>query len=112
MSYSVRLQENSLRKSDMIARRGGDEFVVCTSFLDEPQDEALRVATKIHSEMNRPFVLKQAQVTIGISIGIAIYPEHGSSAEQLLKAADKAMYQVKERQRNSILISGNDKLYP
>ncbi|MTJ01151.1 sensor domain-containing diguanylate cyclase [Idiomarina piscisalsi] len=104
--------ENSLRKSDMIARRGGDEFVVCTSFLDEPQDEALRIASKIHSEMNRPFVLKQAQVTIGISIGIAIYPEHGSSAELLLKAADKAMYQVKERQRNSILIAESDKLHP
>lgn len=89
----------SLRASDTIARVGGDEFVV---ILDNIRDyrAAGDVARKIIDSMIQPFVFEGTDLQIGASIGIAVYPNDGEDTESLTKAADEAMYAVKQAGRN------------
>jgi diguanylate cyclase (GGDEF)-like protein/PAS domain S-box-containing protein len=93
----------SLRESDSVYRFGGDEFVVVLSFVHQPRDAAL-VANKLIAALRRPYELEQSSqhgqgasnVTVGVSIGIALAPTHGEDIESLTKAADLAMYSAKE----------------
>jgi len=89
-----------VRESDTVARVGGDEFVVVVESIATPHDPAI-VASKILQEMTKPFGYKGNSFTIGASIGIGIFPEDGGSSDALFKAADIAMYKVKEGGRNS-----------
>lgn len=84
----------ALRQSDTVARLGGDEFAV---ILPDAQsaDEALRVATKLLDALDLPMVLEGHQLSVGASVGIAMYPGHGNSPETLLRRADVAMYVAK-----------------
>ncbi len=86
----------TLRANDMIARLGGDEFVVLLEDVEQ-SEYAAKVANNIIEAINSPWDLDQhnAQVSIGTSIGISLYPEHGDNAQDLLKHADAAMYQAK-----------------
>ena len=84
-----------LRDSDLLARRGGDEFVVLLPSLDDPA-AVQPVAQKICSELARPFELGGVRVEIGASLGIAIYPVDGESVEQLIVQADQRMYRAKQ----------------
>lgn len=91
---------DSLRESDAVYRFGGDEFVVVLSYIHHPRDAAL-VANKLLAAVRRPYDLAQdtegqTDVTVGVSIGIALAPGHGTSVEALTKAADLAMYSAKE----------------
>lgn len=88
------------RETDFIARLGGDEFSVLLPRVRTPQD-ALRVAQKIIDAMASPLIIENSdiEITPGVSIGIAIYPEHGDNYEALLKAADHAMYLAKQNGR-------------
>jgi diguanylate cyclase (GGDEF)-like protein len=86
--------EGLLRKSDMVARLGGDEFIIMLQGVKHDYDPA-RVAQKITNAMTVPCVLDGKEYRVPISIGIAIYPEDGNSAEILLRNADTAMYQAK-----------------
>ncbi len=88
-----------LRKSDTLARLGGDEFAAIFEQISSTEDME-RVAEKIRTALITPFLLGQEKVTIGCSIGISFFPEHGASMNNLLKAADLAMYKAK-MQRNS-----------
>ena len=84
-----------LRESDLVARMGGDEFAVLLAPLRGSAD-ALRIADKILHAMGAPMLLDTLhQVTPSVSIGVAVFPEHGSTASELLRAADSAMYQAK-----------------
>ena len=65
------------------------------------RDNAAKVAAHIRDILNAPFQINEHVAHIGVSIGIAIYPEHGSTAEELLKAADAAMYAAKKAGRNN-----------
>ena len=89
-----------LRKSDRVARIGGDEFVLMQSGISESTDSSV-VAERIIRSLNEPIVIGDAIAKIGVSIGIAIYPDDGASAEQLMKAADESMYEVKRSGKNS-----------
>ena len=84
-----------MRESDMVCRQGGDEFVVLV-----PQagtaSELNRLAGKLQQQLSLPFTLPERTVRISASIGIARFPEHGRSADALLRAADEAMYRAKE----------------
>jgi diguanylate cyclase (GGDEF)-like protein len=96
---AVRLRD-SLRESDSVYRFGGDEFVVVLSYIHHPRDAAL-VANKLLAAVRRPYELAQtadssSDVAVGVSIGIALTPSHGSTVEELTKAADLAMYSAKE----------------
>lgn len=85
---------NCLRESDSVARLRGDEFAALLLATDSI-DDALVVAEKIRVAIGEPFTLQQGKVNIGVSIGAAIYPEHGDTPETLMRHADKAMYEAK-----------------
>jgi diguanylate cyclase (GGDEF)-like protein/PAS domain S-box-containing protein len=89
----------SVRDSDTIARLGGDEFVVMMEFMGDIEDPAT-VAKKIISGIQDEFVIDNYELFIGASIGISVFPEDGGNADDLIKAADIAMYQVKNEGKN------------
>ena len=96
---SVRLK-TKLRSTDMMARLGGDEFVMLLEDLTYPE-YAAKVAENIIATVERPWYLKNnAEVFIGTSIGISLYPEHGDNPLDLLKHADAALYQAKSAGRS------------
>jgi len=84
----------SVRESDTVARLGGDEFVVLLGEITG-LNTALLVAEKIHSCLSAALPDELSALRIGVSIGIAIYPEHGGSPAELLAHADAAMYSGK-----------------
>jgi len=88
----------SLRPEDTVARLGGDEFVVLAA-IDAPEDAAA-IADKLMRLARVPLEVERTEVAVSASIGVAIYPEDGRRAQDLLANADAAMYAVKERGRN------------
>jgi len=92
--------KSSVREDDTVARLGGDEFVIMLEDVFSIEI-ATRIANLIIKNMASPFVLKEQEVSTSPSIGISIYPEDGSTAEQLIKAADMAMYHAKNLGRNN-----------
>jgi diguanylate cyclase (GGDEF)-like protein/PAS domain S-box-containing protein len=82
-----------LRASDTLARLGGDEFAVLLP--GTGLDGAQMVARKLLHAFERPFALEGSRLTVGSSIGIALYPQHAADAESLLRCADVAMYLAK-----------------
>jgi len=95
-----------VRESDTVARLGGDEFVVMLEDLSEDVDEAAKqvekVADLIIETLNIPYMLNTLEHSSTPSIGIAMFGDHGSSHEELLKHADIAMYQAKRAGRNVV----------
>ncbi|HUX86105.1 MAG TPA: EAL domain-containing protein [Chloroflexota bacterium] len=85
-----------LRPSDTIARLGGDEFGVILPNTDEIS--AATIASRILSAQEKPFVVEGNTLHIGTSIGIALFPGHGTTADALLRYADVAMYEAKRSQ--------------
>lgn len=79
---------------NLVARLGGDEFCVLLRTNATPQ-RAIEVASKLRAAIREPFELDAMQVQIGGSIGIAIFPFHGTTPDVLLRTADIAMYQAK-----------------
>jgi diguanylate cyclase (GGDEF)-like protein/PAS domain S-box-containing protein len=84
-----------VRETDMVARIGGDEFVVLLEHVVLADDAAL-VADKIRDALTQPVVIGEHTVHTFPSIGTAMYPAHGASAQQLLRHADEAMYMAKK----------------
>ena len=87
------------RVEDTIARIGGDEFVVLLPKLKNLQ-QAENIANKIIGELDRPFVIDNHILQLGVSVGIAIYPLHDENPKKLIKCADDAMYVAKRQGRN------------
>lgn len=77
-----------------LARLGGDEFTALILDIEQPA-EALTVGHRIRDAMARPFAVQRQRVTLGTSIGIAVYPSDGDAAATLLDRADSAMYRAK-----------------
>jgi len=84
---------------DFVARVGGDEFILLVERLKEPE-EAGQLADDILSAMAKGMDFESEHITIGVSIGIAVYPYAGEDMEAMLKNADIAMYQAKELGKN------------
>ncbi len=99
VEVSQRLSGN-LRNGDLLARLGGDEFVCILENLVSPQ-EAAQVADKLVTRMAQAFDLRGHEILISASIGISLYPEDGEDTDNLLRAADTAMYQAKKIGRNT-----------
>ncbi|MFY0992103.1 diguanylate cyclase domain-containing protein [Halomonas sp. C05BenzN] len=98
-AVSERLRAN-LRAEDMLARLGGDEFVIVVDPV-HTADNADRVAANVVEALTMPFTIDGTQVTIGVSIGIALHPTDGVNGDSLLHAADSAMYRAKAEGRNT-----------
>ncbi|MCK8785811.1 EAL domain-containing protein [Roseomonas sp. NAR14] len=82
------------RSADTVARIGGDEFVLVQSAVSQPTDAA-ELARRVTAQLAPPFDLDGQMVTVGTSIGIALYPTDGVDEETLLKNADTALYRAK-----------------
>lgn len=92
--------KNCVRTSDTLARLGGDEFTMILNIRDAADAEV--VAQKVLKTIREPYNLGGNMVdTVGTSIGIAIYPQNGTQASDLIKAADNAMYAAKEAGKNT-----------
>jgi len=87
-----------LREGDTLARLGGDEFTLLLPNVEQAQD-AIRVAEKCVKTLSRAFTLEERDLHLGVSIGIAVSPDHGDTVETLIKHADVAMYHVKDNDR-------------
>lgn len=98
-----RLQDN-VRKADMVARFGGDEFVILLTHIADPV-AAVGVAEKCIKVLSAPMRVGKLQLKIGASIGIAFYPDHADNTDALLAHADAAMYDAKRGGRNSYRIA-------
>lgn len=90
--------QSIMRSQDTVARLGGDEFVMVVD-LKAPED-AVTVADKLVKIINQPFHIEKHELRVSASIGIAIYPEDGSSRHDLVINADAAMYHTKRSGRN------------
>ena len=90
-----------LRDGDTLARIGGDEFVLLIEDMQAPE-EAARVANMLLELLHTPFKLQHGrEIYIGASIGIAVFPEDGSTVTELIQHSDVAMYQAKESGRGA-----------
>ncbi len=83
-----------VRHSDLVARLGGDEFVVVLSEIDQPTDAA-NVADKLVATVSEPYQIGGKELHSSPSIGICLYPDDSTEADEILKKADVAMYQAK-----------------
>ena len=88
-----------IRDSDTFARLGGDEFLCVLPAVDS-QQVAEELAQRFVDTLNQPFVLRDGEARIGTSVGIAMFPAHGSTADQLIEFADAALYFAKHAGRN------------
>jgi len=94
-----RLQE-TMRETDTVSRLGGDEFAILQQVDKNHRQEALALADRLIRTIGAPYEIEGHQIVIGISIGIAIAPDDGTDATQLLKNADLALYRAKSEGRN------------
>lgn len=97
----------SMRDSDVVARLGGDEFVVMMDMINNPSDAAI-VANKIIHALQIEFNIDGKEIFISASIGISIFPQDCSDVDSLIKAADIAMYQVKNKGKNNHCFYSDD----
>ena len=89
-----------VRDTDVVARLGGDQFVVVLTNIHTPDDAAL-VAAKLLESMRGVFTLDHQPVTMSPSIGISLFPDDGPTGDVLLRCADAAMYHAKESGRGN-----------
>lgn len=91
-----------LRGRDYVGRVGGDEFVVVCGAL-QSEEIGSCVAQRIVDSMQSPFRIQGKRLQLGVSVGLAFFPEHGQDKEELIKAADTAMYQAKKGGGNRVV---------
>ncbi len=88
------------REQDTVARVGGDEFLIVLSGVKDIPDAAV-AAQRLMDAMTAAFVVQGHSLSVGCSIGISIFPEHGADGQTLIKNADAAMYSAKNNGRNN-----------
>ncbi|MEO0421253.1 MAG: EAL domain-containing protein [Pseudomonadota bacterium] len=89
-----------LRRDDLVARIGGDEFCVIVEGLQR-EDDARVIAENLSTVADRPVIVGDDRINFGLSTGVSIYPDHGTSPEALLRHSDQAMYRAKSQGGNS-----------
>jgi len=100
VELAIRLR-SSVRAGDTVARFGGDEFVVLLDSVTGVED-ATRVAAKVLDAVRAPFRLDGHEVWATASVGVSVYPDDGTSPDELLRSADAAMYRDKQREATSL----------
>ncbi|MEK6591934.1 MAG: GGDEF domain-containing protein [Pseudomonadota bacterium] len=104
---AVQCIQNQLRETDILARYGGDEFVVLLP--ETPCSSAAGVAARIRQNIeDTPLSVRNKKIRMTVSIGIASYPEHGDNLKAILEKTDQAMYESKTLGRNRVTMY-NDK---
>lgn len=92
--------ESSIRSVDVVSRLSGDEFLVVLPDLEDEQSP-VAVAEKLLAAVSEPVALEGQSLSVSPSIGIAVYPRDGTSADTLIRNADAAMYLAKDRGRSN-----------
>jgi diguanylate cyclase (GGDEF)-like protein len=95
---------DSIREVDFLCRIGGDEFVVLLPAISHA--ETATIARRIIARISEPFEVGEASVHVGISIGSAATPDDGATADELLRSADRAMYEAKRRGKGVFVAHG------
>lgn len=95
----ARILQETLRKSDTIARMGGDEFAVLLTELEECHGDSRLIAEKCAQAVGDTITIDDTEVSLGLSVGVACYPENGTTADDLLRHADHDMYRAKSRRK-------------
>lgn len=85
----------TLRQVDIVARTGGDEFTLLLMEISSP-DDIRTIVSKLDDRLHEPFIWKGQKLNVGVSIGIALYPDHGEDLTELFHHADTAMYHAKQ----------------
>ena len=99
---TARRLEKCVRKADMVARVGGDEFIVILR--DIASSDVSKVAEKIIENLAEPFMIAGKTLSVTTSIGVATYPQDGDDVNTLIHSADSAMYEAKRNGRNGYRI--------
>ncbi len=94
----------TVREEDTVARQGGDEFMVALWHVSGP-DDAAAVAQKVIEAVARPYEIDGHAVTVTASAGVALYPAHGETADELTGSADLALYAAKHSGKNAVRIA-------
>jgi len=97
-----------LRDTDLVARIGGDEFLVIQTEVKN-DDSAIKVAQNLISSAMTPFNINGHDIQIGASIGIALFPDHATDQDSMIKVADMAMYEAKKAGKNQYAIAPQTK---
>jgi diguanylate cyclase (GGDEF)-like protein len=107
LQLAARRLESVVRNSDTVGRHGGDEFLVLMSEISQATDAAL-VAEKILVAFAAPAQVREREIDLRVSIGIAVYPEDGKDARTLIDRADDAMYHAKKQAGSSFHFFNED----
>ena len=99
-----------VRKSDLVARFAGDEFMVLLN--NANQKKVNIVAHKLISEISASIVIADRTLEVTASIGIAVYPESGTTAAEIMAKADTAMYHCKQQGKNRMMVDGATESVP
>ena len=91
------LLKECIRNEDTLSRISGDEFVMLLE--NTSYEETEIVAQKIKAKLTQPILICGIELTIGISLGIAVYPDDGTKMSELLRKADARMYEAKEQSK-------------
>lgn len=110
VEVACRLEE-AFREEDTVARLGGDEFIVLLRDI-RGADDAREMAAKIISALSSPFAINGRDLILTASVGVALYPDHGRLAEELIKNADVAMYRAKNLGRNNYQVFSPGQMAP
>ena len=94
----------SVRESDTVGRMGGDEFVVLLAGIKQA-DHAMVAGEKIRTTLLQPFEAGGQRLSVSASIGVAVFPGHGSEGQHLIREADRAMYDAKKRGGNRCVMA-------
>ncbi|HET7832052.1 MAG TPA: diguanylate cyclase [Gallionella sp.] len=105
LAESARRIIKCVRETDTVARLGGDEFTVILTDIGSRSDIE-RIALSISENLNEPFMLENGPGVVSASIGAALYPVDAPDAAELLKCADRAMYEAKRKGRKFCLCDG------
>ena len=109
LSTTARRLEGRVRRTDLVGRMGGDEFtILLTDVARKGAPE--RVAKACVKALSRPFRIDGLDVRISASIGLAVFPDHGATVDELVAAADGAMYVAKRAGGGRVHVAGEKKL--